>query len=332
MTHTLPGADIRGYYAELGVQLPAWTHTEASVRCFADPNAHQHEDHKPSMSVNLQHGAYHCHGCGARGGAFDAATAHGHDRRAAIELMIRYGLTNRRRRSRRSARRQNRAQAVPKTRARETRRRLQTTDTAVQRWHQRLLHRDDILEQLVTSCGWSRPAISSLQLGLDDNQITIPVRDQHRQLIALVRYRPNPAPGQDKIRAAYGSQRALFPHPAAEGARHLLLVEGEPDAIAARSHRLPAIAIPGVDGWQPQWAPLFTDRQVTITFDADPAGRGCAAQVAAELATYASRVDVIDLAPERADGYDLADWLLERRRSKGPQSGIELRTFLNGRH
>ena len=96
MTYTFAGADIRGYYAKLGVRLPDWARTEASVPCFIDPDAHQRQDRDPSMSVNLEHGAFHCNGCGAKGGAYDAATTLGYDPRSAIELMIDYGLTDRR--------------------------------------------------------------------------------------------------------------------------------------------------------------------------------------------------------------------------------------------
>ena len=39
-----------------------------------DPgDAHAHDDHRPSCSVNLESGAFHCWGCGAKGGAYDAA-------------------------------------------------------------------------------------------------------------------------------------------------------------------------------------------------------------------------------------------------------------------
>jgi hypothetical protein len=93
MTRTLPGADIRGYYTALGIPLAGWARTEASVRCFADRDAHQRGDRNPSCSVNLQHGAWHCHACGAKGGAFDAATARGYSDRAAIDLMVAYGIT-----------------------------------------------------------------------------------------------------------------------------------------------------------------------------------------------------------------------------------------------
>ena len=95
-TLTLPGADIRGYYQRLGIQLPERPCFEASVRCFANPDAHRREDRNPSCSVNLVSGAWKCHACGAHGGAYDAAWRTGYTPRAAIDLMIAYGLTERR--------------------------------------------------------------------------------------------------------------------------------------------------------------------------------------------------------------------------------------------
>jgi hypothetical protein len=54
MTQTLACADIRGYYAALGIQIPGWARTEASIRCFAGADAHQRGDRDPSCSVNLE--------------------------------------------------------------------------------------------------------------------------------------------------------------------------------------------------------------------------------------------------------------------------------------
>lgn len=113
--------------------------------------------------------------------------------------------------------------------------------------------------------------------------------------------------------AARGSRRSLLPHPAAEASEQVLLVEGEPDMIAARSQGLPAIAVPGVDGWRAEWVQLFVGREVTIITDADRQGRKLASAIASDLAGTAEAT-VLDLAPERNDGYDLTDWLLEADR------------------
>jgi hypothetical protein len=87
---------VRGFYAALGVQLPDWARTEAPVGCFTNPDAHKQHDRDPSCSVSLHSGAFNCHGCGAHGGAYDAALALGRSPWAAIDLMIAHGLTDRR--------------------------------------------------------------------------------------------------------------------------------------------------------------------------------------------------------------------------------------------
>ena len=67
MTLTLPGADYRAFYQQLGIPLPDIPRTNVSVRCFADPAAHHREDRDPSCSVNTLNGAWNCHACGAHG-------------------------------------------------------------------------------------------------------------------------------------------------------------------------------------------------------------------------------------------------------------------------
>ena len=310
MTHTLVEADIRAYYAALGINLPAWAHTEATVRCFADPAAHHREDRDASCSVNLIHGAWHCHGCGARGGPFDAATAAGHSSRSAIELMIAHGLTVRRRPAERRAGpdRVRRATSRP-TPARPPS--LAIAEPTVRRWHRALTDDRRLLSRLATERGWTQAAVSELELGSHRGQITIPVRDGERRLAGVLFYRPWPWDGQRKLRAAAGSRRQLLPHPDRETSARVLLVEGEPDMIAARSHGLAAIAVPGIASWRQEWRERLRGREVVIIMDADSAGRDAARRIAEDLRGCAAIVVVVDLAPERADGYDLTDWLRE---------------------
>jgi hypothetical protein len=93
-----------------------------------------------------------------------------------------------------------------------------------------------------------REHVRAFELGIDGDRITIPVRNEQRRLVGLLRYRPwGSGRGGPKMLAAPGSRRQLLPHPCAEPARQLLLVEGEPDMLAARSHGLPAIALPGIE-------------------------------------------------------------------------------------
>ena len=105
----------------------------------------------------------------------------------------------------------------------------------------------------------------------------------------------------------------LIPHPAAEPSEWIVLVEGVPDMICARSCGLPAIAVPGDHAWEAQWARLLAGRRVSVVMDSDPAGREAAARIADDLKLAGVHGSIIDLAPDREDGYDLADWLSDRR-------------------
>ena len=62
MSSKLPGADVRGFYLALGIELAGWAKREAPAGCFADPDAHAHGDRDPSCSVNVETGAWHCWG------------------------------------------------------------------------------------------------------------------------------------------------------------------------------------------------------------------------------------------------------------------------------
>jgi hypothetical protein len=321
MTQTLPGADIRGFYDHLGIALPGWSRLEAPARCFAGPDAHHRGDRDPSVSVNLVTGAWHCHGCGAEGGAFDAALARGHSPRSAIDLMIRFGLTSRR--PRLQTGRDLLRPDTPRRGAREDRphrRPFQVSERDVRRWGVALAKHPARLRRLREQRGWDADTIGELQLGLDRDRITIPIRGRQGELQGLLRYQPDHT-SRPKMLAAPGSRLGLLPHPAAEPAEHILIVEGPPDMITARSCGACAIAVPGDHAWQPSWARLLEGRNITIVMDCDAAGRAAAERIAQDLSRVAA-IEIVDLAPDRDDGYDLTDWLMDGAHLSDPASWI----------
>jgi hypothetical protein len=305
------GGDVRAFYKALGVELPGWAQRNASVRCFASPDAHAHKDRSASCSVSLDSGAWKCWACGARGGAYDAALSVGHSPRSAVDLMIQMGLVERRE----SHGWANRAVAfVPspaRARLRTTRPELECGEPDVERWREALASpASQVLRaRLSQQRGWSEAAIRELDLGHDGRRITIPIRNAKGALRGVLRY------GYDgdgpKMLAVRGSRLGLTPHPAREPSRRILLVEGPPDMIAARSRGWPAIAVPGDHAWQARWADLLRGRMVTVVMDCDRAGRAAAERIATDLDPLAA-VRVVDLAPGRTDGFDLTDWLCEQ--------------------
>ena len=122
-----------------------------------------------------------------------------------------------------------------------------------------------------------------------------------------VRYLPG---GDPKTLAVKGAKRDLFPDPADVPGPILYVVEGEPDAMTATNIGLPAVAIPGAGKWNPAWAERLTKgrERVVILPDCDETGRKAAEKVAASIAEHGTHYCILDLAPERDDGYDLSDY------------------------
>ena len=229
--------------------------------------------------------------------------------------MVAFRLTEHRAYRHANAKRGPRPRSISTRPAQPPRTPLRPIREDIERWQATLAADTDLIAKLARERGWLYATMLELELGVDRGRITIPVRDDERQLIGLLRYRPWPEPGEPKMLAAAGSRRALLPHPAAEPSTQVLLVEGEPDMIAARSRGLPAIAVPGVDGWRRAWAQLLAGREVTVIMDCDEQGRAAAAVIESDLSSLGA-VRVLDLAPDRNDGYDLTDWLLERKQSQ----------------
>ncbi len=308
--------DVRGFYAALGVQLPAWATREAPVHCFADADAHNRADRTPSCSVNLTSGAWNCHGCGACGGAYDAALATGHTPRSTMDLLISHGLAMPRTPDRRP--RVGTTASVPRACPPPSpfvRPALAADEDDVRLWVEMLDADSPLVRRLARERAWSSSTIRELDVGFDGARITIPVRNAAGQLRGVLRYDPF-GPREPKMLAVPGTRLGVIPHPAREPSSRVVLVEGPPDMVAARSCGLPAIAVPGTSAWQSSWTQLLAGRSVTVVMDCDAPGRRAAKEVATTLQAAGIPVDVVDLSPDRRDGYDLTDRILERRRTR----------------
>lgn len=204
---------------------------------------------------------------------------------------------------------------VPRGSARHTHRPAPVTEQALRRLQANLLAHPDVLEELRRLRGWTREAIEQLGLGLDDRGLIVfPVRDAAGVLSSTPRYQPDPSKrnGQPKLRAPAGSKRDLFPAPEmleVPADALVALGEGESDTVALHSIGLSAIGVPGVGGWRSEWASRFVGRRVLVVFDADASGRQGAERIARDLGAHAREVVVVDLAPDRDDGFDVTDFI-----------------------
>ena len=315
MSATQLGGNARGFYAALEVPLPGWAHTEAPVRCFTNPDAHAHHDQHPSCSVNVHSGAFNCHGCGAHGGAYDAALALGRSPREAIDLMIAHGLTDRRPQldpaPRAPAARSEGSVRIPSPAADASNRPVASSLSCsvedVRRWARALSDKPRLLARLRAERGWDPNALRRWGIGFDGERITVPITDQQGAPQGVLRLRID-AWQKPKVLAAAGSRLGLIPHPELV-AGSVVLVEGPSDMLAARSAGLPALAVPGTHAWRAEWASAFTGRDVTVVMDADRPGREAAIRIAADLHQHGARASIVELDRGRDDGYDLSDWL-----------------------
>ena len=316
-----PGGDVRGYYHSLGVELSAWAGANASCRCFANPDAHNHEDRSPSCSVSMDSGAFKCWACGAEGGAFDAATALGRSDREAMDLLIDHDLAERRPAG--IAPTHNRSARAPRPGSSSpppTRRRLQLTDRQVRDWQRTLVEQPWPLPSLRAQHRqlWTRQAVTELGCGWDGQRLTFPIRTADDTLQGALRY----ASRHDRTSKAFavpGTTLGLIPHPAAVDSQIIVIAEGLPDLVAARAQDLPAVAVPGTKAWDSSWSKALAGRIVITLMDCDDEGRIAAAAIRRDLTAERITARSLDLAPDRDDGYDLSDWLLDHPDVRGEQ-------------
>jgi hypothetical protein len=178
---------------------------------------------------------------------------------------------------------------------------------------------DEALAAIAERRGWTEAAIERLELTFDSatGVVGFPIIDATADTLGVLRYLPYPEQrnGKRKTEQPAGVPRQLFPPPETIGqdAVELVVTEGEPDQVAATSAGYTAVAVPGVEGWKAEYAARFAGRRWTVfvVFDADAGGRRAAHRVAGDLAAAGVDARVVDLAPERDDGYDVTDYLLE---------------------
>ncbi|UGS35248.1 AAA family ATPase [Capillimicrobium parvum] len=304
---TLDCVDVRALFADLGVSLPAGG-PNVSVSCFAPGDVHRNGDRSPSASVNVETGAWLCHGCGAKGGAYDAALAQGRAPGDAMELLKRHGLVGGDDTPRRGAASRSGGDRPPAA--------LPDEATLVQ-WQQDLQGHAKLLKRLEDRNGWTARALAAAGAGWGqadgwrEKRLVFPINDTGGELINVVGYLPG---GEPKSLALRGRPRDIFPPVETIEGHEVTIVEGEGDAVSMNVFELPAVAIPGTGaatGFSKYAARFALVDRVNVSMDCDPQGRGAREAIAAALHAVGVDVRVLDIDPGRDDGYDVGDMLRE---------------------
>lgn len=178
---------------------------------------------------------------------------------------------------------------------------------------------DEALELVRNRRGWTEPTIERLELSFDaaSGRVGFPIRDQTLDELGTLYYLPDPdgRNGRRKLEQPSGVPRQLFPPPESlpQELVQVLLLEGEPDVVAAQSGGFAAVGVPGTAGWKDEYAARFAGRRWTVyvVFDCDGPGRAAAVRAAEALVRVGVDARVVDLDPNRDDGYDLTDYLID---------------------
>lgn len=188
------------------------------------------------------------------------------------------------------------------------------TNAQVAGWHSALMTNDERIEYLENRC-ISLDTMTEFEIGWDLTRrvYTIPVRDEHEELLNVRRYDPDPPENRPKIRSVTGmGAPRLYPIQTLLGAQDFIIIgEGEWDVLATIQQGFPAVTrTAAADVWRSEWSEHFKDLRVFLAHDLDEKGAIANKKVARALQRIAAEIRVINLPfPfKKNHGHDLTDF------------------------
>ena len=261
-----------------------------------------HEDHDPSLQINVDKNCWLCGPCGAKGNAWALVAfligCDPSDKQEIAPWLRDHGLSRGNPgNSKKKAQEQSDPDPIPNDLVEE-------------------MHRALTIEQrdyLKTQRLLSEEVIDRYKLGYNSGRVTIPIVDHAGFYRDVRRWLPpeHRKKGAQKIlhwKKGYGAPR-LFP---IDQLDHdcLLLLEGELDALAAISHGIPAITVTaGASTWPEYASEALSGKTLTIAMDHDETGCEGARKRAESLLQYGCRVSIATWPENRPEGWDVTDEL-----------------------
>lgn len=254
-----------------------------------------HDDNKPSLSLNVSKLIFRCHACNASGKTdkliakfigYPINVVH-------YELEYYKALSE-----------------FPKYDARS---------------HQaKLFASKEMLTYLQDKRKWSLDVMKAMWIGYDGDRVTIPVISAFGDIVNVRFYKPQARSDEHKMLNArgFGRVRIYGIDAFKETSQHtnVILTEGEPDCIAARSTTtLPCTTTTGGAGFFDSISgDLFSGLSTTIIYDCDEAGKRGVVKAAQSIN---GKVFIVDLEPYLESGKDITDFLQVK-------SGDDLKTVI----
>lgn len=189
----------------------------------------------------------------------------------------------------------------------------------VEAWHNRLVGKADLMQELLTKRGLRRETLARYQIGYDGERITIPVYSDLKELVNVRRYAFGARVNKMVNWPGYGDA-TLYGVDALKQPR-VFLTEGEMDKLLGRQLKFPTLsATAGAGTWLSEWNSLFLGKDVYICYDLDDQGEAGARKVANQLRNVAT-VFIVKW-PMTVKGSDLTDYFVNQ--GYGRQQFIDL--------
>ena len=282
--------------------------TEVSVKAFC------HDDHRQSMSVNLNNGAWYCFACDE--GDDEIAFIQRYEEEVngckltfpkAKQMADELGGVER-----------NREKiTIMNNKKHEERPRISRNKVDV--WHKMLLNDEEALETLRMTRGLNVDTIKKYKIGFDMiDRYLIPVFNYEGECINVRRYNPL-ATAEAKMLSYDKGYGANYLYPASEIIENdtIMLCEGEMDALIANQIGIPAVSMTGgANSTIDAFKECFQDKTVYVCYDVDDAGKKGAIKVVNTLRPYVKSIKVIDLPITTIPNGDLTDYIVKLGHTK----------------
>lgn len=254
-----------------------------------DSNGVEYYETRPSCSIKVSEGIYHCFSCGASGNEIKFISEYmGIDLYAASKLK--------------SILDSAKETSFDWKHAEET-----------------LESNPQTIESIISDYKFNQSAIQQLHLGLEGpgRGIAFPVF-LFNKLVDVISYNPGNTPKYKK--RTNSPNGIIMPYDTWKDKKQkrTLIVAGQKDLGIALTHKFNAIAITGGEGTLPiYFVNDFKDREVSIIFDNDDTGRKGAIKLAIFLSPFVKSLNIIDLSNTCTEkGEDLWDYFIKYNKTR----------------
>lgn len=259
----------------------------------------------PSASFDFDKGVWHCQSgkCPAGGGSIYALVQ---------DLKKNAGFDVRREAM--LGRSKDEESIKPHDYAKGKRKNPKLTEENVTAW-MRKLHNSDKLDEFMSARGLTVETLREYQVGWDGQRYTIPVRDEHGELVNVRRYKLNAGKADKMLNIPGHGQARIFGLQVLAANDTIVVTEGETDMMMANQNNIPACThTAGAATFKAEWGPLFKDKIVYICYDNDEGGRSGAIKAAKMISPFAEQVYIIEI-PIPVKGADVTDFFYKEGRT-----------------